>query len=1187
MKDPKDIPIDNEMRDHVLGPLSSHPFWIRWRSKFFFPLTLLIVAFLIWKFLPVLLVHHFMEFFFGLVPKGLFNLLVEAPEALPEGIRHCGEILTARKSDQPWINPQYKVWIGVALVSGFISAMALCNRFAFLQSGLSPDATNKRKLADDLASGEGLASATAKTVGREASARFAEYFFSVRDDLTVPLMIAVAFVLCVVVLPAAAYQLHWLSHFWELVLDLGLLAGLVILVMLSRVPPEPDPRKRRWWLLLLAIVLWALPVFDSVANFLVHGAGAAFFSKPVPVKPVSLMPHLDTTLLVLGAIAFLAWFFWRKGLKEDLPQPEMTSEEQQNLVAQVLTELKTPNRVTRPLAPIELGEVSDKPVDPSFWPLFTGGIVPTSDQLSCLEKFRAGWLELMTRVQESPDTSDWWNGFNLLLMGVPGSGKTTTLIAAALYAATAGGVRPLIIVPRADKKRWLIARIGDILSASLLDTNFRCGELDSRTVRMFVEQGEALPSLLVATPADLESALFGMTRDGSDEERRVRTARYEHLMESLSAVMIENVADFDPVGRSHLAFQVEKLRLHQASKGIAMVSVTATPKLDEQGAVAMGSRLFGETGFRPERDTASLRLPPIDKQCQSVELISPKPAELAEEIAAGLLRRDLAAIFLRKGIDEEACAEQQKKISAAAGAGHLVVLGDLDQRVGHDGDIDSIVYQNLTTLDATVAVGLRFQGNATVLFHVRPESRPLLIEPKENALPTLASPAAPALSIPHTVSLWSTLRNGAVLESEMLKRILPAFSRQKTRQFKGKQLVELRVEPDLSGTNDLVILNRAAASIQPIDGSSIPRTTLQLQVTSAGGNISLGMLVRGDKDLTTSTDYRWVSVTGQIMASKSVEHSPVLMLRSEDGTFAAGSMHGMEDGQIAISARHYGGRGEDTVLPILELNWQAASPALRMKGGGSDYGASWYELADGDHLEEVIVSGEVAGLVSESGLESRQSGIPFEFPALISAVVIHGDPQAEESIAPDGLWSTSSDLKGRIHNGAATRRITEFLSQNLGGAANFCWPVCFSVLGKTVVWLVEPSGTGQSVSRTLFELLMGRAFRNDFIKSITDESSSSVLLAPAPRIGHPRRRPDSSTEKAVSTDPENSADSTNSEVDGESLQSVSEMQPQVEPEQHDASPLTEKTDDQTSQETSESLKSPQENTQTKNNEDQG
>jgi hypothetical protein len=1107
MSSQENPPIDKEMRDHVLGPLSSHPFWIRWRSKFVYPLTLVIVGFLTWKFIPQLLLHHVMEFFFGLIPKGLFNLLLESADALPEGVRQLGGIVTAAKPDAPWLDPQYKIWLAAALFSGFVIAISLCNKWACMQAGLGKvSPSNKGKMiADDLAEGDGLTSATSKAIVEEAKERSSEFIDQVADDLTVPVIIAIGVALCVVVLPAMAYQLHWLPHLWEIALDLTLLAGLWVLVVLSRVPTEADPRKRRWWLLLVGIGFWAVPVYNAVVKFFTQGMGAALFSKPVPAKPVGMDPRLTTALWVLGAIALLAWFFWRKGLKQEKAKDELTTVEQQDLVAQILAELKTPHRETKPLAPIQLGEVSDKPTAPSFWPLFTGGIIPTSDQMAYFEKFRAGWLELMTRVEEAPETSDWWNGFNLLLMGGPGSGKTTALIASALHAALAGGVRPLLIVPRADKRRWLVSRIGEILATSRLDTNFNCGELDSRAVRLFVERGEPLPTLFVATPDDIESSLFGMVRDGNDEERRERTARYECLLESLSAVMIENLADFDPIGRSHLAFQIEKIRLHLASKGIAMVSVAASPKLDEQGAVAMGSRLFGETGFRPERDTVALRLPPTEKQCQSVELTSPKPADLAEEIASCLLRRDLAAILLRKGIDEEACAEQQKKISAAAGAGHLVVLGDLDQRVVHDGGFDSIVYQNLTTLDATVAVGLRFKGDSTVLFHVRPESRPLLIEPKESALPSLAAAGSPALSLLHTVSLWSTLRDGAVMESEWLKRLLPGYSREKTPQVSGKQLVELRLEPGLSGTNDLVILSRSAASIQPIDAKSIPTTSIFPQVSAAGDNHALSIIRRNEKDLKESTCYRWVSGTGQIMSSQSVEYSPVLILRSDDGTFAAGSMHRTEDGRIAITARHYAGRGEDTVLPILELNWKSEGASLRMKGGGQDYGVSWNELVQGDRPAEITVRGEVAGLVSESGLESRQTGIPFEFPALLSAVLLHGEAQEGLEIEPDGCWNTTKATDNRVCNPDATRRIAEFLCENVDGASNFCWPIVFSQAGKVVIWLLEPSGTGQSVSKILFELLAGKAFREEWIKCLSSESFGSGFLAPAPRIGFTRK----------------------------------------------------------------------------------
>jgi hypothetical protein len=1076
---------DAKMRD-ILGPLSSHPTALRRRARISFTLAVGLTAWLTWSLAPLLSFHHAKGMISSLFPGGLLERLMRSSSALPGEVRQIADALTTRPP-VTWSTGDVWLWFAMAVGAGALVAVGLSDRFAAYWA-------SKPELRG----------------------------FNKGETWTFPLALGIGLVLVFFALPVAAFVFRVMPPRWEMFADLALLALLWTLMAWAGFGNHGGER-RRWPLLAGAGLLWAAPAYSLVTGFLSQGFGSLIFGTLGGVSlPSLVMPSaLQWGLLVAGLMSFLGWILWPKSRKADVQAAEKKAEplDHEAVVAEILASLRTRHQVLKPLAAIAPAETSPISASAEFWPLFMHRMQPTTDQVAFLEKYRAGVKEFAREVANEPFETDWWNGFNMLLAGGRGSGRTTTLIATALYASTATGSVALVIAPRADKVRWLVSRVQDVLKVAGMHTHFTCRQLDKALMHAVLGGKEGAPSVLVATPQDLEDCIFGLGKgievplDDEDKEakeaKEASNERLRLLVGSLQAVFVENLSDFDPVPRSHLVFQLEKLRLRLGAMGRGMTAVVVVPTMDESAGMALGSRIFGETGFRPDRDLVILRPAPFEKTCLSVELGAADPAGLSDEIAEALLRKGLSTVLLRSGIAEASCTEHKAKIAAAAGGGRLEVLGDLDQRYEGGREFDAVVYQNLTTLDATVAIGIRFAGETVVLFHVRPAASSMLVEPGDSAIPVLAGRESASLVTYHSLSFWSGLRPGENIEREWMKRLVPdrcGFSRSSSSSTALAEVRECEATPGAAVGELMALVRAAPAAFRPVPTVEIPDEDLALAGVHADDGARLTIVRRRAEDVASSTKLRWISAAGQQMARWSVANSPVLLLRAEEQNFAAASARTARDG-LEIVARYYQGKGDDLLLPIVDLSWKIPdSSVLLAEGGGADYGARWFRVVDGGSRapSRIGLQGLFCGLVSERGLATSQTPVPFVFETSCSSIVFDagGGVDAFDPAVMVGEWSTRPPSRWR-HSKRLTTTLSAFLCAEFNGPANFCWPVVFEDDGRAMVWLLEPVTTGSSVSDLLFRLLIDTDFRAKIalVFASPDPQEDARLLPPAPRIG--------------------------------------------------------------------------------------
>jgi hypothetical protein len=1075
----QELPVHDARMQEVLGLLSSHPKGIRWRARISLALAALLTGWLTYQLVPLLSFHHMKGVIGSLVPGALFEKLLRSGSALPREIHSIADAVSQATAAR-WSVGELWVWFAAAVLTGALVAIGLSDRWAAFQSKRSE--------------------LRGSTLG---------------ETTPFPLALALAVVVLLFALPVAAYVLRWLPTQWEILADGALVTMLWSLLAWAGLRGRAGP-KRRLPLLLGAAALWAVPLYNSVLGFFSKGLGSVVFGTfgKVALPTVTMAPMLHWGLVAAGLVSFVTWLLWRKRPKAKEAPPSAPPEpvDHQSLVAGILGALNNEHVVLEPLRPMTAAETSPVASDPGFWRLFMNGLAPTNDQLAFLEKHRAGSLELVRRVGENLEQSDWWNGFNLLLVGPAGSGRTTALIAAALYSATAGGATALLLAPRSDKRRWLCARVRDTLRSSGLHTHFDCEELSAAGIRAIVEGDRPMPAVLVATPQDLEDHLFAVGRYAEDpaaassaNKAAERNLRLDALLSAMHAVFVENVDDFDPVTRSHLAFQLEKLRLRLAAHGRSMTAAVAAPTLDADGAALLGARLFGETGFRPDLGVARLRPASVGTSCLAVEIGSSTPAELAEEITEALLRKNLATILYRNGLDEEACSGEQRKIAAAAGSGRLLVIGDMDQQTDGGRAFDAIVYQNLTTLDATLAIGLRYGGETVVIFHIRPSETARLVEPRDGAIPVMAGRESRPLVMHHSLSFWSGLELRDNIEKEWMKRLAADVGALPGPQPRAQPLVELResrAAPGTSGRDLLALVRSAPTASRSVPTAAVPDDDLapSAHLTDEGARISLEKRAPAQR----ATRLHWISAMGQTLATRTVANSPLLMLRGEDGNFSVGSLQPNGDGDIKVVARFYAGTGKDLVLPAVDLAWQVPEDAtLEMVGGGADFGARCYRVMRAGSPADLELRGTLRGVVSEEGLLSSNDPIPFAFPASFALMILErgGTPAQEPPVAAfGGDWSTSTTAPRR-HHFEATRALTAFLCEELNGPAHFSWPIVFEHEGHTLVWLIEPTSTGTSVSAMVFSMLSVADFRHRLGQVFDGSAPGALRMPPARWIG--------------------------------------------------------------------------------------
>jgi hypothetical protein len=683
------------------------------------------------------------------------------------------------------------------------------------------------------------------------------------------------------------------------------------------------------------------------------------------------------------------------------------------------------------------------------WHAFFGGLRPTEDQLRVLDRFAAAYDESLAAGAADAARPGAEPAADLLVHGESGSGRTTTLIACALYAALARGQRVLFVVPDALRKANVRQRIEAVLRRDRLHYYVRCDTIEPAAVSSWFVPDAAIPHILIAALSDVEAHLYGAPVRQEQQSELLR-----RLVLLLEVVLVDDFLAFEDIERSHLPFFLDKHRLVLEAEQLAVQVVVACARLSELGQGLLATRLFSEKRLRRERSVLSLRPRPAARAWRT-DLMATDPFSSAADLAVECLRQSHPVVWFRPGIDESERRRLEADLARRGGSDRVRVLADLDQTFdGDPAQVDAMLYSAGLCDDSGRALRLRVGHDDSVILALHPEGErreavdagivPVILD--RSATAVLAMHLRSALRFlrplsPVHVDVW--LQFG-VREEELPPGLLEYDS------LTGDD----RYGPELW---PYVALRRPGSHAEPV----------RLRSLAGSGRTEPGRTAL------------WKTSAGQLLEESDLVHLRELRLVYGSEVFVAEGLRRTAAG-VELRAQPWQGNGSDAYVPV----WQAhcTLPAEQTAvpwGGGPDFAMAWLEFESPRGVNATLQC-SIAGLMTESGLVKSIAPVSFEYAVRGSVLLFQRPDAVHDGVAPalggllSGGWSTRGDER---FTAALTAALHYAFQARVPGLNYFARTFAFvpadsaAAAGRAVVLLLEPIETGRTVLPVLSRVL--------------------------------------------------------------------------------------------------------------------
>lgn len=765
------------------------------------------------------------------------------------------------------------------------------------------------------------------------------------------------------------------------------------------------------------------------------------------------------------------------------------------------------------------------------------GNSPTKDQRNFFDRFVSSYEEARNGFLENEDPRIPPKQADLILHGADGSGRTTILLASALYAAVVRGQRVLYFVSSRSDAERLAGRVNAHLHNAMVDCYFSAGVLKPTDVddwlatyslrpdenRAFSLSGkESLPpDILFATPEAVERCFFSnaMTLDAETREAMRR------MLVGFSLFVVDDFLDYPVAVRSHLAFIVDKFRLLLATEFVVPQFVVATSPLEASASVDMlGQRLFGFNRFNRSQNVYEIHPRTVAPYpCATIVVNHGTPLSAAvQSLLRDSLQKNVRTLLYHRGISAAERAKTEEEFKDAVMEGRLKVVGRLGELDGRE-SYDHVFFVSDACGDAAAALRLNMADDgAPVFFRIKKKGESdsadkgmIVLLPDETAVSLRAFHLRSVLQYiprltPVEASVWSNF--GIYKDHPNVKDISGLDEREAhvDVQWYQDDLTDDERYAEGQIWAYLVLVTNAAIGTQGrlIDFNVLPNIFESVWADKLSDESSEKrlLLVRDDENGMSRQMVSWRDSKNGRIGETDLAHSEELVYRrrgadqTDDDEYVFGGVPPQDDGEMdpgrfamAVTARYRRGSEEDFLFPLRRLSWSIPTRDMEVVDLNRLNGLAQFKIRlKGD--VSYRVDGVLSGLLNSKGQELEfYPHREFGYDAYMTCIVL--DPafrRLKASSLPEdyvrkcmsGTWATNTK---EGFSPALTHALTAALRRRFPGWSFFAVAPTFYIegredsVGKAVVWLVEPANSGRTAEPVLKALFEDDAFWSDVI----------------------------------------------------------------------------------------------------------
>ena len=897
------------------------------------------------------------------------------------------------------------------------------------------------------------------------------------------------------------------------------LGGILLLVLFggkSAQRPKTVLKRRKFWFL-LGVFFAALCLLSLLTDVHAFIRRVDWFRSVPLAKAGTLRIVLLATLFPLSAICFSIWELFKKSVPceeagtRSGPETEKKKPWYRRLwdfffgKKKAKPDEKIPDyprwvdglrrHMSETVGGIQVGaveplvgkDVSTMEGEDAELALLMGGIKPTDDQIAFYRRFKDAYCERVagTDPLHCPD---------IVLQGDIGSGRTDSLVAAALYGAIVRGQNVLFVTNGRRHAERIAATINGRLQSLLLQDYVQCFQLTASPWELDGTH-RGLPCIYVGTPDAIERHLF----DSPGRINDTVSPLQRRFVQETDLLLFDDMTELDVEVRAHLVFIIDKLRLLYASEDIVPQCVFATRRLHKIGKDKFIARLFNgmEDAFS-NGNLLSLRNRPAEKGWKlSIHTnFAVPPEEVCKKAVKWCLLHRLNVLLYRKGVGRRFCSDYRERMKKELLADpdnppprdvlqtlsdRLSVVSSLDGsdeellRSRSDG-VGAVLYFPELTGESCMALRLNLAGGEPVFIRIL-ECPDAVEESLPGSIPLLPNNTAVPLRNAHLKSIvrfmprgtpvravvWNNfgIDAGSARVGGIQAREAESWIFDKWRDEQDAFMVQER-DSAMSGTVDL-------STLPEMDGYDVVRTGDDRRLVF--GKVENDDSVKKESQLLWIKDeYRTDSFIRGLKTD--LAHANVMTAACDGETYTIDKLVAVGQGsgkKYRILAKMWSGDGNDRELPVKTLSWEVEPVCAPVAVSLHDHLLEFKLPLQRNRYRSVSVS--INGFCSFNGRKRGDDPVEFDYSvryagfALCPAGIESGVAGAYAQSTLVGKWTTGPDCG---FSPVATHLFTAAFKRLLPDLPFFATcPLFFTknrpdAVGQAVMWVIEPVNSGET-----------------------------------------------------------------------------------------------------------------------------